>query len=1201
MKKIKDILAIKLDDDIQSVIDLNSNQEETLKEELDSFILTESLAKHLSEFCDFYRGNTKQPGLWLSGFYGSGKSFLAKIIGLLLSDKMILGTRAQDRFSAKFEGLPNKEMLQNNVSALNRTKNHIVQFDAAKESSNLVLAKMMLGAFLRSLGFLDNHFGLMEYDLWLNGKYSDFENTVKEITGQEWEQVKKSPLNLLKAAKAGMLAIGYSPEEYTEAVKIYQKRYDDYDANKLVEDLERYLDRVPDMRIVFMIDEVSESIIQKRISILDLEGISEALNAMGRKVWTIAIAQQKLDDVINNANVSRDKLAKIIDRFKNHLDIKAEEVDIIIRKRLLAKTPNGVSDLSNYFTKNSGMIGDITNLGTATLSKTQKAETYANYYPFFEHQFKMLQYFLFGTKTLASTQVGTRGMLISAFDTLKKESVKEHDLFTHVNAAQLRRQAEENVSESLHARYQQAKAIVCPPLYKYVKGEELLQTIDFLTKVESVATTAENIAKSYVIHPEEYYEVKAEVVKALDALVEEKVLLLTNNQYRITSETEQRILKDLNDPDISMSRIRGAIEKNLKPLSIVKESSDVTIDGKKVSFSVKLDNGGYLTQLQNSPLQIVLHDVFVTSQTPGYVDQVKRNTQDQKNLISIVPNTSKAKEISDLQERIIRLEDLALKNYSTKEEKEIQSSLTKALPDLRTQLNQILQEAYSSGSLVYCYNVATLTDANYQSTIKDQQKKLYNNIYTRRLSAELSDSLAPKVLKTGASQLPSLFTDNEFKFFDSTGRFIGDNLSVVSETLALLKNFTTGQDVEEKLEAAPTGYSYGTIITAMAALLRGSKIIVKYNGDEFHSYQDEDLQKVFTNSREFRKASFKAVAQSLKLKDKQEIIDILKDDCNYKKWTSADLPYTINDFELVDAIRTLSRELRSSINQKIMGDPEKEKIFHRSVQASEVFKQYMGVVTEANYLTTAHNFLQDEDFVKAVENVDKDLKFIKSGWEELKEERRFIGDVKDELEKSQVSIPQFADLQGEFEALYASAPVAKAGQLKKITQQIRDLFYQQMVEASKAQTDTYSPLKQKAEALKEEIKQYPIEWNETLMGKVENLVELCQKLMVGEITLPMNSVKCKPGDFLLRDFLHAKDKAKDYEAKLAIWESEIVTSDPNPGTDPDPDPDPKPVVRKMRKQIPTGTKSVEEYRQWLTAQLSNLKNFSSTDQLDFDN
>ena len=100
MTKIKDILSIRLEDDIKSVIDLNQQDESSIMDELDGFILTESLAKHLADFCDFFTSNTAQPGLWLSGFYGSGKSYFSKMIGFLLKNPSIQGTSVRDRFPA---------------------------------------------------------------------------------------------------------------------------------------------------------------------------------------------------------------------------------------------------------------------------------------------------------------------------------------------------------------------------------------------------------------------------------------------------------------------------------------------------------------------------------------------------------------------------------------------------------------------------------------------------------------------------------------------------------------------------------------------------------------------------------------------------------------------------------------------------------------------------------------------------------------------------------------------------------------------------------------------------------------------------------------------------------------------------------------------------------------------------------------------
>ena len=118
MTRIKDILSIRLEDDIKSVIDLNQQDESSIMDELDGFILTESLAKHLADFCDFFTSNTAQPGLWLSGFYGSGKSYFSKMIGFLLKNPSIQGTSVRDRFQSKLIGLPNAGLLQNSINEL---------------------------------------------------------------------------------------------------------------------------------------------------------------------------------------------------------------------------------------------------------------------------------------------------------------------------------------------------------------------------------------------------------------------------------------------------------------------------------------------------------------------------------------------------------------------------------------------------------------------------------------------------------------------------------------------------------------------------------------------------------------------------------------------------------------------------------------------------------------------------------------------------------------------------------------------------------------------------------------------------------------------------------------------------------------------------------------------------------------------------
>jgi len=98
MPKIKDLLKLNLDVDIKNVIDLEDQVEEEIRYEIDNYIVTENIGKYLSTFASKFNSNIKETGVWLSGFYGSGKSYFGKMLGYLLANKEIMGTSAIERF-----------------------------------------------------------------------------------------------------------------------------------------------------------------------------------------------------------------------------------------------------------------------------------------------------------------------------------------------------------------------------------------------------------------------------------------------------------------------------------------------------------------------------------------------------------------------------------------------------------------------------------------------------------------------------------------------------------------------------------------------------------------------------------------------------------------------------------------------------------------------------------------------------------------------------------------------------------------------------------------------------------------------------------------------------------------------------------------------------------------------------------------------
>lgn len=98
MTKISEILKINLHEDIKSVIDLEDFSELEIQQEIESYIVTEGIGRHLYNFTNQFTSNIKETGVWISGFYGSGKSYFGKMLGYIIDNPMINGTPARDRF-----------------------------------------------------------------------------------------------------------------------------------------------------------------------------------------------------------------------------------------------------------------------------------------------------------------------------------------------------------------------------------------------------------------------------------------------------------------------------------------------------------------------------------------------------------------------------------------------------------------------------------------------------------------------------------------------------------------------------------------------------------------------------------------------------------------------------------------------------------------------------------------------------------------------------------------------------------------------------------------------------------------------------------------------------------------------------------------------------------------------------------------------
>jgi hypothetical protein len=1192
--KIYEILTLDLQEDIKNVIDLEDRSETEIQQEIESYIVTEGIGHHLYDFTNQYTSNIKETGVWLSGFYGSGKSYFGKMLGYIIDNPMINGTPARERFIPRIKGVTDESMIELAIRKLDSTNNRVVFLDVAKQNTDRGLAFTLFANLLKNLGFRDDIYGYMEFDLYLDGKYDDFKVQAKKLEGKDWDELKKSNRQVAKVMRSVFASMGYSEADYTDTYNVYIASISDFSASKFKVELEKYLTFKPDETLVFVFDEASEAISQKKFTLLDLEGISEVLSSINHKVWTIAIAQEKLDDVINNANVNRSQLTKVTDRFKTKIHLEATEVDVIIRSRLLQKKETYFNQLLDYYQKNEGLVSDATNLKSSFPTKTTTAEEFATYYPFHKYQFDILQKFLFSSNALVATQIAARGMIITTFDVLRKQ-MREQALYGFTPGHAICTEAQTAPPIDLVNKYDTARKILAEKSLN-VAGDKLLKTLHLLADSEVISATVENITKSYINDLTTYYDIKPKIEEALNLLVEAKVLLLANNNYKITSDLEGKLLEEMKDFDVELFSKKRSLINYLKDYKIFTPVATHTEGSDTFKFSVLSDQDDELCGVGSKQLKLTVYSLFnISENRQDFIEQLKMETQTDKNLITLIPDSKDFSRIDKLIGEISRYTYIEQKfsNETDPDKRRIIRDFAIIREEKEKNLRLTIENAYKNATLIYMFDEYLLNTDTFKGIISDIQKKQIKNIYTKRLANQLSETLVPKIFSVRKEDLGSLFPGNDFKFFDSHGNFIGEHLKIVEEINAkitsLKLNFVDGKSLESNLSGDPWGYSFGTIVTTLAVLLRAGRLSVKYNGDPYFSHEQKAVHEAFTNATKFKSASFKSITAALSSADKNQAVQLLMG-LEFENHIGRKVDWNINDFDLADAIKCLADHFVTAL--KTLNDTVDnfETLFPNVAVQKTTLLNYSGKVTEGNYLEKVGYLLTNEDdFNAAIQLILKAQKFIKKNFATVKDHKRFIENVIAELKKADRTDTSTNEAHEEFMRLYQQDMVKNFAQLQQQAQVVRDSYFKFIKNAASGMSHEYQLLQGKVDAAIRQLKLYPNELNTHNQKKLDDLKRYCSDRTVSEPN-PEFSITCTQCGYSLSDILNYTALAPAKENELLIIQSSFITEEP-PEPEPDSDTEkPKPPIppRKIKLQVPSKFMTVQAYKTLLTSQLSAL-------------
>lgn len=1196
MTTIKDILKLDLQEDIKNVIDLEDKSEDEIQSEIESYIITDGLGKHLSKFVSQYTSNIKETGVWLSGFYGSGKSYFGKMLGYLIENPMINGTSARDRFMPRLAGVTNQSLIENDIRKLDSINSKVIFLDIAKQNTDNGLAFTLFSNFLKSLGFRDDLYGYMEYEFFIDGKYDFLKEKAKELFGKDWEEIKKSNREIAKAMRRVYAAMDFSDAEYDDTKNTYSSAIQTFDAGKFKEELEKYVIKFPNENLVFVFDEASEAISQKKFNLLDLEGIAESLSSISNKVWTIAIAQEKLDDVINNANVNKSQLTKVTDRFKTKMHLESTEVDVIIRNRLLLKKEDAYNELVDYYKKNDGLISDSTNLKSTFPTKTETADQFATYYPFHKYQFDLLQKFLFSSNALVATQIAARGMIITTFDVLRKQ-LRNRELYSFTTAHDLCTEAQTAPPAGLVNKYSISKSIVDNNNVG-VNGELLLKSLHFLNESGLASPTVENITKAYIEDIEIYYDVKPKVEQALNLLVEAKILLLSNNNYKITSNLEGKLLEEMKDFSVELFVKKRVLVGYLKRLSIFRQVAVINDDSVTYNFNILTDLDDEIIASSNRNLRLTVYSIFnINEERQDFIEGLKLDTQYSKNLITVIPDNSKFNEIDRLLEEVKRYGYMEEKyaNDDDINKRQIIREFITIKEEKEKDLINLIEAAYSNGSVIYLFDENLLNIDNFKGSINEIQRKLIRNIYTKRLSSQLSETIGVKLInESNDEKLHRFFSGDEFKFFDTNGNFTGDHLKIIEEITAKIKSrYIDGKSLEDELSIAPWGYSHGSILTALAVLFRSGRLVVKFNDTEYFSYSDKAAHEIFNSSTKFKSARFKSITKRLEASQKNVLIQCLLD-LDYEKYTSEKLSWNVSDFEASNAVTRLTEYFMFSLSTLKNTIKDFDKLFATASNQKNVLQNYTGKTTEANYIDKAEDFLSTkEEYITAIKSITQTEKFIKRNLDKIKGFRSFVSDVEIELVKAGIKNELVSKTTNLFNEAYKKDVLECFSDIQNTAQTIKDEYYTLMETNAALMSTNYKELKQKVEqAFTNLTNNFPAELNRNSHSKLKSLQTYCDDRIVNGVRLEYH-ITCQDSKYSLSEILNYIALVPTKETDLQMLIGDFVKEVPKPK-----DPKQPKQPKKIQLTIPKKVMTTKEYKTILSEQLQAMAGMDNNDEVE---
>ncbi len=853
MHKIQELFdpTKQLNRNIESVVTFGAKTVDDLKAEVREYVVTDKLHDNyedvLEDFQQAFDNGSKEVGVWVSGFYGSGKSSFAKYLGLsfdksLMIDGVTFGERLMNRIN-------DTRITQMHRTIINRNNPEVVMIDLSTQSTagkTSMVSDIVYFETLKLLGITkcsDQKVMFFIDLLHAEGKYDEFCRLVEEEKRKRWQDVESNDLiaNLFAAEFAPRLLPAYFSDSDS---------YNNINLNSALNEKDRFTrlynlvkQKTGKENIIFVLDEVGQYVASNVSLILNVQGMMQIFKDEFRgKVWVIATAQQTLTEDNQQAQLNSNELFRLNDRFPIKVDIEANDIKEIITKRLLGKSKEGKDYLVKQFQQNEGVLKLNTHLTLQERSiynQLLTEESFANLYPFLPVHIDILLSLL---QKLASRTggVGLRSVIRLIRDIL---------VDNHLADATIGQMAgPEHFYDILHNDMEKnaAKEIVyaADKAVRMYTGNELAvricKTIAVMQLLDDFNLSFDNVCALLNNQVDGKLD-KARVRELIDEIsqqegltlqeVEGKYQFMTNAILGIREERSKIVPKDAEKAEV----MQHLLKDMLSPQPTVNVYSSLTF-----GVGVELSERNKLYSIYpTSSLKMNVRFVSGT-QFPDVHKQllIESSRPENNNTLYWLCTLSKDKE--ELLQEIVKSQTIR-NRHQNETNKEIQTYL-RAQSDLadekQQQLLRILREAQANSEVIFRGSPQQVNAETVKTVaMKGIAEKIYDK-YPMASASMKSDCVSKLAAYADLATLPDSL--NPLKIVNKTDGSINTTHDAVVEIKDYIasKGELAGSELARHFEAMPYGWSKDTLRYITALMLKAGIILIRVAGKSVTVFGD---------------------------------------------------------------------------------------------------------------------------------------------------------------------------------------------------------------------------------------------------------------------------------------------------------------------------------------------------------------------------